>query len=92
MTLAFTQRLSGRKVGSRCVSPTTQNRTLSVCARTVARGALSIVGQAGVTDVRFRGRVSRSEQLKPGHYTLVITATSGGLPSRPRSIRFTIGP
>jgi hypothetical protein len=91
-TLAFTQQLSGRKVGSLCVSPTKRNRTRSACTRTVARGGLSILGRAGVNDVRFRGRLSRSKQLKPGRYTLVMTATSGGLASRHRSIRFTISP
>jgi hypothetical protein len=41
--------------------------------------------------VRFQGRITRRKKLKPGRYTLVITATnSAGQRSLPRSLTFTI--
>ncbi|HEV7460052.1 MAG TPA: hypothetical protein VGN78_05925 [Solirubrobacteraceae bacterium] len=41
--------------------------------------------------MRFQGRITRRKKLKPGRYTLVITATnSAGQRSLPRSLTFTI--
>jgi hypothetical protein len=57
----------------------------------VTAGRLTFTGHSGTNRVAFQGRVSRAKKLKPGHYTLVITATnSAGGRSAPRSLTFTI--
>jgi len=44
--------------------------------RVVTRGALSFNAAAGAHSVTFQGRLSRHKRIKPGRYTLVITATN----------------
>jgi hypothetical protein len=52
---------------------------------------LSFAGHGGLNKVFFQGRISRSRKLKPGHYTLIITATNAsGRHSRPVRLSFTI--
>jgi len=54
-------------------------------------GKLTFTGHSGTNKVAFQGRISPTEKLKPGHYTLVITATSSaGMRSAPKSLSFTI--
>ena len=53
-------------------------------------GTLSFTGH-GAMKVAFQGRISRSKKLKPGRYTLVVTATnSAGRRSPPQALSFTI--
>jgi hypothetical protein len=40
--------------------------------------------------LRFYGRVSSRLKLKPGSYTLLVSAASAGLQSLPRTLHFTI--
>jgi hypothetical protein len=59
--------------------------------RTVNQGTRSFAGHTGLNRVSFGGRISSSRKLKPGRFTLVITATNRSAQrSRPRSISFTI--
>jgi hypothetical protein len=59
--------------------------------RTVTVGRLTFTGHSGSNRVAFQGRISAARKLKPGRYTLVITATnSAGVRSAPRSLTFTI--
>ncbi len=89
--LAFTQRVAGRRVKGKCVAQTKRNRKKPRCTRTVTVGTLSFRGRAGTNKVRFQGRLSRRKRLKPGRYTLTVTARdSTGLQSAPRSVSFTI--
>jgi hypothetical protein len=91
VTLAFTQRLPGRKVNGKCVSQTKRNRRKGACTRTVTRGALSFTGHSGTNNVSFQGGISHSKKLAPGTYTLVITATnSAGQHSTAGPLSFTI--
>jgi hypothetical protein len=91
VSFAFTQRLAGRKVKRKCLAPTDKNRHRPACRRTVTRGTLSFAGRNGRNVVSFQGRLSRSKKLKPGLYSLVITATNTvGRRSAPRSLSFTI--
>jgi hypothetical protein len=54
-------------------------------------GTLTFSGHSGTNKVVFQGRISAAKKLKPGRYTLVITATnSAGLRSAPKSLSFTI--
>jgi len=65
--------------------------TRRVGGRTVTAGRLTFAGHNGTNKVAFQGRVSAKKKLKPGHYTLVITAAdSAGTRSAPKSLSFTI--
>jgi len=88
--LSFTRPAAGRKVSRKCVPVSKKNRKGPKCTRTVILGTLAFNAHAGATRVRFAGRLSATEKLKPGRYTLTITATSAGLRSTPRSLSFTI--
>jgi hypothetical protein len=91
VSLSFSQRVSGRKVGHKCVAATPKNREHRACERTATPGSLSFSGHSGMNKVVFQGRISRTKKLKPGHYTLVITATNGtGQKSAPQKLGFTI--
>jgi streptogramin lyase len=91
VSLAFTQQVNGRKVKGMCVTQTKKNRHKPACRRTLRRGMLSFAGHGGLNKVFFQGRISRSRKLKPGHYTLIITATNAsGRHSRPVRLSFTI--
>ena len=91
MTLTFTRREGGRKVNGRCIAQTTRNRHKRACKRTVTSGTITFTGHAGTDRVLFDGRISRSRKLKPGSYTLTITATnSAGQHSTPHTLTFTI--
>jgi len=90
VAFAFTQTRSGRKVGKSCLAQTRHNAKKHRCTRTVTVATLSFSGHAGANKVRFAGRVSRHVKLKPGRYTLVITATTSGKRSTPHSLSFMI--
>jgi DNA-binding beta-propeller fold protein YncE len=91
MSFRFTQQVRGRKVGHRCIAQTNKNRHRASCRRTVTAGTLSFAGHSGTNKVVFQGRISRSRKLKPGRYTLVMTATNfAGARSAPVSLSFTI--
>lgn len=90
VSFAFTQQVGARKVNGKCVAQTRKNRRKRACRRTVTPGTLSFTGHAGTNRVFFQGRASRSK-LKPGSYTLVITATNAaGQHSSPKRLSFTI--
>ncbi len=97
-------RISKRHRGNRNALPvgTTFSFTLNVQA-TVAfdfarrlagrkhAGSLSFSGHPGVNKVVFQGRISRTNKLKPGRYTLTVTATSSdGQRSAPASLSFRV--
>jgi hypothetical protein len=90
VSFAFTQQVRGRKVNGKCLAQTNKNRRKGACKRTVTRGTLRFTGHAGKNKVSFQGRLSRSQRLKPGSYTLVITATNAVGHSSPRRLSFTI--
>jgi hypothetical protein len=91
VSVVFTQQASGHKVGGKCVAQTNRNGRRPSCKRTVTQGTLSFIGHAGLNKVAFLGRISRSQRLPLGAYTLRITArNSGGEPSSTRSLSFTI--
>jgi streptogramin lyase len=91
VTFAFTQRVSGRKVGRNCVPKSHGNRKRKACQLMVTRGTLSFTGHPGTNNIVFQGRISGAKTLKPGRYTLVITAANtAGQKSAPQSLGFTI--
>jgi len=88
--LEFTQSAGGRKVGKSCVAQTKKNEHKHRCTHTVTAGALTFAAHAGVNTVHFDGLVSAHKKLKPGSYTLLITATASGKQSTPSTLHFTI--
>jgi titin len=91
VSFTFTQRVTGRKVGHRCLPKSRRNAGRKSCTRVVTAGTLSFAGHSGTNTVIFQGRISRSKRLKPGHYTLSVTATNpAGQTSTPRTLNFTI--
>ncbi len=92
-TFAFAQQTGGRRVNGKCVAQRRSNRHKHACKRTVLRGTLSLSGHAGNNKVSFQGRISRSKKLRPGSYTLLITATNAaGQRSVAQRLTFTIVP
>ena len=86
---AFSQIVSGRRVGGRCVKITKTNRTKRRCDREQAAGTLNVTGKAGTNSVTFRGKIG-GRTLAPGSYRLLVTASADGKRSAARSLRFTI--
>ncbi len=87
----FLQSKPGRKVGKRCKAPTHANRNHKHCTRIVVAGSLGVSGHTGKNKLRFQGRLSTSKRLKPGRYTVRITATdAAGNASKPRTTTITI--
>jgi hypothetical protein len=88
---AFVPVCAGRKVGKRCKTLTRGNRKKPKCTIPNVRGTLTVNAHAGTNKVRFQGRLSRTKKLKPGRYTLTITATdSAGNRSNAKTVSFTI--
>jgi hypothetical protein len=91
VTFSFGQHAGGRKVHRACLAPTKKNRRKPRCRRTILAGTLTFRGHQGTNRVRFAGRISPTNKLKPGRYTVRITATNTqGASSSPRSLTFTI--
>jgi hypothetical protein len=91
VTFAFTQVIRGRRGRAGCVAPTRRNRRKPGCRLTATRGALTFLGQSGVNQLRFQGRLAGGRRLKPGTYMVVITATVAGEPrSAAAMLTFTI--
>jgi IPT/TIG domain len=91
VTLSFTRQAAGRKIHGTCAAQTKKNRGKPRCTRTILAGTLTFTGRPGTNKVRFAGRTSHTNKLKPGRYTLQITATNTpGKRSAPRSLTFTI--
>jgi Divergent InlB B-repeat domain len=86
--LDFTQPGAGRKVGGKCVAPTKHNRHNAKC--TLLAGSRTFSGHAGTNTVAFKGWLSHSKKLKPGHYTLVISAITTGVGTTTTKLNFTV--
>jgi uncharacterized repeat protein (TIGR01451 family) len=90
VSLAFTQSVAGRRAQGKCVAQTPKNRRLRACRHTVTSGTLALTGHGGANKVAFQGRISRSQKLRPGRYTVLITATNTAGRSATRALSFTI--
>jgi hypothetical protein len=51
---------------------------------------LTLRGRAGADRVTFKGTLSRHRTLRPGRYTLIVTATAGDKTSAPARLTFTV--
>ena len=90
VTLRFTQKVTGRRSGRRCVARTRRNAGRKHCTLTLTRATLAVPAHAGADKIAFQGRVSRTRKLRPGRYTVVIRATNSAGASAARSLTFTI--
>jgi PKD repeat protein len=53
-------------------------------------GKLIRQGRAGTNTIHFTGRLAHGKRLRPGRYSVSVTATSGGGTSAAHTLRFTI--
>jgi hypothetical protein len=90
VTFTFTEPASGRKVGKTCVTQTKKNKKKRRCTRTIVAGTLTLSAHTGMNKVSFEGLISKHKKLKPGSYTLLLTATASGEHSTPSTLHFTI--
>jgi hypothetical protein len=90
VSLAFVQPVRGHRTKGRCVTQARKNHRKHSCKRAVARGTLTFTGHAGVNKVSFQGRISRQPKLKPGSFTLMLTAAGTNGRSSPKTLGFTI--
>jgi hypothetical protein len=89
--LVFSQRVPGRRVRGRCVAVTRGNSGKPRCKRTMSAGSLPLAAHAGANKVRFQGRLSSGKALKPGTYSVTVTARdSHGSTAASQPLRFTI--
>jgi len=89
VTLTFSRHDPGRKVHKKCVAPTKKNRHAKSCTILTAQGAVVLNGHSGVNHVSFKGKTSR-RTLKPGSYSVVISARSPGGTVSAKAMTFTI--
>jgi len=92
VSFSFAQLLAGRRVKGRCTPQTRQSRHGSVCTRAVTQGTLSFSGRRGRNTVFFSGRISSAKTLRPGRYTVIISAANSVGRSESHSLGFTIVP
>jgi hypothetical protein len=90
VSFTFTQLTIGRHVKGKCVAQSRKNHRKRPCKRAVTRGTLSFTGHAGPNKLSFQGRISRRQKLKPGRYTLMLTAAGTSGQSAPKTLSFTI--
>jgi hypothetical protein len=91
VTLSFSQRLPGRRIGGNCVAQRPNNRHKPRCTRLASRGALSLAVRRGSSRVSFQGRISKTRKLQPGNYQVTIAARNAtGKPSQTATLKFTI--
>jgi hypothetical protein len=75
---------------NRCVAQTKRNKKQHRCTRTVIAGTMTFSAHAATHTVRFEGVISKHKKLKPGSYTLFVTAIASGKHSTTRTLHFTI--
>jgi hypothetical protein len=92
VTLTFSRRARGRKVGRKCVKPKRSNRRKRSCVRYVKAGTLHFNGKQGTNKVKFQGRLSRRKRLALGRYRLTVGAkdAAGNVSKRSRPVSFRI--
>jgi hypothetical protein len=82
--------LPGKKVGRKCVKPTTRNRNARKCNRFVRAGSFAAQAVAGANSKRFSGRMGK-KPLPPGRYRASLTARdAAGNVSKPKLLTFRV--
>ena len=92
VTLTIEQARSGRRKGSKCVTPTRRLSNAKHCVRYVRKGTLKRRGTQGLNSVRFTGRIGR-RALSPGRYRVGIAGIdSSGVKGLVQHKAFTVLP
>jgi len=86
MHFTFARLETGRIAHGRCMHNPPHDR----CQLAVSRGALTLSAGAGLSRVRFEGRITRRQLLPPGLNTLTLAAEAAGASSVPRRLSFRI--
>lgn len=92
ITLRFLAPAPGRVVKGHCSAPSKRNKGARRCTRHTLAGFLSFQANAGPNKVAFDGRISRTKKLKPGTYTVAITASAANGNSAASKLAITILP
>jgi hypothetical protein len=92
VTLEFLKPAPGRFANGHCSAPSKSNKGARHCTRRIAAGSVSFQANAGPNTVAFSGRLSPSKKLKPGAYTLAVTASDAGGTSTVSKLAITILP
>ncbi len=91
VSFVFRRDLEGRSVGRRCVALSQGDRRARPCKRTISEGEIGLSATAGSNRLAFAGRISRSQLLRPGEYSVTVVAiNAAGQGSRPLSLAFTV--
>lgn len=92
VSFTFTRPAAGRRVHGKCLAPTRRNLHRRFCSRAVTAGTVSFSANSGRNVVKFYGALSRRQTLRPGRYTLLISATDPltGRTSATRRLSFKI--
>lgn len=77
VTLTFKQKTTGRLAAKRCVAQSSHNQHSRSCTRIITVGVLHTTAHVAKNQVSFQGRISPSQKLGLGLYTVTITAGSG---------------
>jgi hypothetical protein len=77
-------------VHGRCVAQTKANKHAHACRRTLVRGTLVAPAHKGRNRLLFQGVLAHGKRLRPGRYTLLITAAEHGVAAAPVPLTFTI--
>ena len=89
VSFSFMKHVHGRKINGTCEIES-RGRQGILCTRTITKGTFTLTGHGGKNEVSFDGRVSDSDELGPGSYTVTITATASGKHSTTGTLHFTI--
>ena len=91
VTLTFTEKVAGQRIGGVCVTPRRAQRHASRCVRSVTLGSLSVQGRAGHNRVAFNGHLPRHGWLPRGQrITVTATATAADHHSAARRLSFLV--
>lgn len=90
VTFAFSEPAGGRLVGRTCAPPSRTNARRRACVRTITAGTLTFPAHSTVNTVRFDGLISKRVRLRPGSYTLRVSASTAAGRAAEQAVRFTI--
>jgi hypothetical protein len=90
VTFGIERRVTGRRVGRRCLRSTRGRRSRPACTRHVRVGSFSQAGARGANTKRFRGSL-RGRALRAGRYRATLRARdAAGNRSRQVGLRFRV--
>jgi hypothetical protein len=92
LTARFTQQGAPDTAHGHCSAPQKSNKGARHCTRHLGVGSVSFQANAGLDKVVFDGRLSPSKKLKPGAYTLAITASAAAATSGASKLPITVLP